>query len=100
MALPLPFPRQGESTGSHLLLQRIFDRGPDGSAAYLDDMIPRENWKDMKYDADKKAWVVAIELDPDAGQIDLFSNHRKTITYKFRKYPTYISSPYTRVTLK
>ena len=78
----------------------IFDRGPDGSAAYLDDMIPRENWKDMKYDADKKAWVVAIELDPDAGQIDLFSNHRKTITYKFRKYPTYISSPYTRVSLK
>ena len=78
----------------------IYDRGPDGSAAYLEDMIPRDNWKDMKYDPDKKAWTVTIDLKADASQIDFFSNHRKTISHKFRKYPTYISSPYTRVTLK
>jgi hypothetical protein len=78
----------------------IFNRGPDGSAAYLDDMIPRENWKDMKYDPGRKAWTVTIDLGFDANQIDFFSNHRKTISYKSRNYPTYISSPYTRVTLK
>jgi hypothetical protein len=43
---------------------------------------------------------VTIDLGFDANQIDFFSNHRKTISYKSRKYPTYISSPYTRVTLK
>ena len=54
----------------------------------------------MKYDSDKKAWTVKIDLKADASQIDFFSNHRKTISHKFRKYPTYISSPYTRLTLK
>ncbi len=78
----------------------IYDRGDDGSAAYLEDMIPNENWGDMKYDREKKAWTVAIELDSKAGRIDFFSNHRKTISYHDRKYPTYISSPYTRVSLK
>ena len=49
---------------------------------------------------DKKAWAVEIDLEAKAVRIDFFSNHRKTITYKFRKYPTYISSPYTRVSFK
>ena len=63
-------------------------------------MTPRENWDNMKYEPDKRAWTVAIKLDPDVRRIDFFSNHRKTITYKFRKYPTYIPSPYTRVSFK
>jgi len=78
----------------------MYNRGPDGSAAYINDMIPENQWKDMQFDADKNAWTVSIDLKLNASRIDFFSNHRKTITYRAKKYPTYISSPYTRVSLK
>ncbi len=77
----------------------IYDRGPDGSGAYLHDMIPSDQWKEMEFDVRKKAWVVEIALEADASRIDFFSNHRKIITYESMTYPTYISSPYTRVNL-
>ena len=35
-----------------------------------------------------------------ASHIDFYSNHRKTIRYRAESYPTYISSPYTRVAVR
>ncbi len=77
----------------------IFDRGPDASPAYLQDLIPSENWKDMIYDKEKKAWTVEIKLDKSASHIDVYSNHQKTLSINGGTYPTAISSPYTRVKL-
>ena len=76
------------------------DRGPDGSIAYIRDLFPEDQWKDMTPDPARNAWTATIELDPKASTIDLFSNHRKTITYHSTEYHTYISSPYTRVVLR
>ena len=47
----------------------------------------------MIYDIAKNAWTVEIGLKADASYIDFFSNHRKTIQYKSKDYPTYISNP-------
>jgi len=77
----------------------IFDRGPDGSAAYLEQLFPEKNWKDMTYDKSGKAWTVEIALDKNAGHVDVFSNHQKTLTINGKEYTTAISSPYTRVKL-
>ncbi|NQT89302.1 hypothetical protein HQ560_21215 [bacterium] len=89
-------PGSGETSGR---IFWMFDRGPDGSAAYINKMIPDGQWKDMKHDAGKKHWTVEIELDHGASHIDFFSNHGKTLQYKSQGYRTYISSPYTRVAL-
>jgi hypothetical protein len=77
----------------------IFDRGPDASSAYLEDMIPEKNWKDMTRDKAGKAWTVEIDLDKNARCIDVFSNHQKTLSISGKEYTTAISSPYTRVDL-
>ena len=78
----------------------MYDRGPDGSAAYIRETFPEEQWKDMKFDAGKKAWTVEIDLAAGASRIDFFSNHRKTIRHGSEKHSSYLSSPYTRVELK
>ncbi len=78
----------------------MFDRGPDGSAAYITDTFPDEQWKDMKFDSDKNAWTAEIDLALGASRIDFFSNHRKTIRHGSEKHSSYLSSPYTRVSLK
>lgn len=78
----------------------IYNRPPDGSPKYLSELIPQENWADMEYDKQQGVWKASVDLDPDAARIDFFSNHRKTIHYQGRTYPTYISCPYTRVELK
>jgi hypothetical protein len=75
----------------------MYDRGPDGSAAYIRELFPDDQWQAMKCDARKNVWTAEIDLDASASHIDFFSNHRKTIRYKSKDYPTYISSPYTRV---
>jgi hypothetical protein len=77
----------------------IFDRGPDASSAYLENMIPEKNWKDMTRDKANKAWTVEIDLDKSARHIDVFSNHQKTLTINGKEYVTAISSPYMRVKL-
>jgi hypothetical protein len=77
----------------------MYNRAPDGSIAYIRELFPDDQWKEMAYDADKNVWAVEIDLEANASHIDFFSNHRKTIRYKSRSYPTYISSPYTRVRL-
>ena len=89
-------PGSGETSGR---IWWMYDRGPDGSAAYISEMIPDDQWKDMTFDARKRTWTVEIELKQGASHIDLFSNHGKTLRYKSQNYRTYISSPYTRVVL-
>ena len=78
----------------------MYDRGPDGSAAYIRETFPAKQWKDMKFDSVKNAWTAEIDLDADASRIDFFSNHRKTIRHGPEKHSSYLSSPYTRVALK
>jgi len=77
----------------------MYNRHIDGSAAYLEELFPEDQWKDMKYSSKDKAWTAEIELPDDVSHIDFFSNHRKTLQRSATKYPTYISSPYTRVQL-
>lgn len=89
-------------TGSQAESGRIwwmYDRGPEGSAAYLWQPIPEDQWKDMEFDSEKGVWTAEIELDANASHIDFFSNHGKTLHYNSRDYRTYLSSPYTRVYL-
>lgn len=76
----------------------MYDRGPDGSNAYLRDLFPDDQWKEMQRNGD--IWTAEIALRPGAKHIDFFSSHRKTIPYKSTDYSTYISCPYTRVMLK
>ena len=77
----------------------MYDRGPDGSAAYLGELIPDDQWQEMKGAASRNVWTTEIALKPNVSRIDFFSNHRKTIRYWGRPLPTYMSSPYTRVEL-
>ena len=89
-------PNSGEETGR---IWWIYDRGPDGSPRYLQELIPDENSKQMTHDTKQGVWTTEIKLDSSASRIDLFSNHRKILKYREFSYPTYISSPYTRVEL-
>ena len=78
----------------------MFDRGPDGSAAYIDELFPRNQWKDMTFDTRTHTWNASIPLMRGATRIDFFSNHLKTITYRSVDYASYRSSPYSRVPLR
>lgn len=97
MRVAVQFP-PGEKTESGRIWW-IYDRGIDGSAAYLRDKFPDDQWAAMKWDGTKVAWTAEIVLKEGAGTIDFFSNHRRTSKYRGVNYPTYISSPYTRVDL-
>ena len=77
----------------------MFDRGPDGSAAYINELFPSDQWKDMTGDSKTNSWSTAIPIETGASHIDFFSNHRKTVTYRSVNYSSYRSSPYTRVSL-
>jgi hypothetical protein len=77
----------------------MFDRAPDGSPAYLSELIPNENVSEMQYDPTLNAWTAKIPIKPGVSRVDFFSNHRKTIRHKNESYATYLSSPYTRVQL-
>jgi hypothetical protein len=76
----------------------MYDRGPDGSKAYLRDKFPDDQWKDMTRDGD--VWTAVIEMQDGASHIDFYSNHGKTLNYNGQRYRTYISSPYTRITIE
>jgi hypothetical protein len=75
----------------------IFDRAPDGSPNYIAQMIPDDQTMEMK--KMKGSWTATIPLSSTAKRIDFFTNHRKTLSYHKNAYKTYISSPYTRVSL-
>ena len=78
----------------------IYNRAPDGSAAYLAETLPAEQWKEMKSVAGGNTWTTTIELASNKARIDFFSSHRKTIGYRGRLFPSFISCPYTRVELR
>ena len=71
----------------------MYDRGPDGSAWYLYDLFPEDNWMTMT--GRGSTWNASIELEPDRSFIDLVTTH--TVTVDERAIP--ISAPYTRVEL-
>lgn len=89
-------PDSGEESGR---IWWINDRGPDGSPRYLKELIPNENTKEMVRHAEQGTWTAEIKIDSATSRIDLFSNHRKTLHFREQRYPTYLSSPYTRVEL-
>ncbi len=78
----------------------IYNRAPDGSAAYLAETFPADQWKEMKSVAGGNTWTTTIELASNKARIDFFSSHRKTIRYRGRPFPSFISCPYTRVELR
>ena len=78
----------------------MYNRHPDGSAKYLEELFPDDQWLEMEYNSKDEAWTAEIELPKDVSHIDFFSNHKKILQRLSTKYPTYISSPYTRVRLK
>ncbi len=78
----------------------MFDRGTDGSAAYLHELFPDDQWLEMTAGKKMGIWKSEIPLTSSAKTIDFFSNHRKTISYKGEDYPSYLSSPYSRISLK
>ena len=77
----------------------MYDRAPDGTTDYLKEPFPADQLKEMYYNATEKSWILNLELESGHNHIDLFSNHRKTISYKGKTYATYLSSPYTRISL-
>lgn len=78
----------------------IYDRGPDGSAAYIRELFPDDQWADMKQAESAGAWTVEIPIKGSHQTIDFFSNHKKTLKYRGEDLQTYLSSPYQRVNLK
>ena len=78
----------------------MYDRGPDGSAAYLGELFPEDQSAPMKFQAKDNSWNFTLPREAGKKHIDFFSNHRKAIRRNGRAYNTYISSPYTRVSLR
>jgi hypothetical protein len=78
----------------------MYDRGPDGSAAYIAELFPEDQAAPMKFNPAQNSWSVTLALKQGPKHIDFFSNHRKRIVRSGGAYNTYISSPYTRVVLK
>ena len=76
----------------------LYNRAPDGSPQYLQKLIPDDQTKQMTRSGNG-IWTTEIVLDSAATRIDIFTNHRKTFSYRGRAYRTYISSPYTRIYL-
>ncbi len=91
------FPEKSSSESGRIWW--IFDRAPDGSPNYLNELIPNENVSEMQYDPTQDAWTAEIPMKPSISRVDFFSNHRKTIRHNHESYATYLSSPYTRVEL-
>jgi hypothetical protein len=73
----------------------MYDRHPGGSAPFLWERIPDDQWMDMTFDVQEGAWTATIPLEPAASTIEFFSNHG-LVVYGFQ---TYLSSPYTRAEL-
>jgi hypothetical protein len=89
-------PGSGENSGR---IFWMYDRAPEGSVAYLKELLPEDQWKEMAYE-EEEAWIVEIALPDQAASIDFFSTHGKVVHRKSNTYQTYLSSPYTRVKLE
>ncbi len=77
----------------------MYDRAPDGSEAYLGELLPDENWIKMESDSTGRVWKASIPLKSNRKHLDFFTVHGKRIQYGGVSYPTAISSPYVRVEL-
>ena len=73
----------------------MYDRPPAGSAPFLHERIPENQWADMERDPRTGSWTATIPLQEGASRVDFFSNHGKMVN----GYQQYLSSPYTRVEL-
>ena len=73
----------------------MYNRAPAGSAPFLHERIPEDQWADMKRDPKTSSWTATIPLQEGASRVDFFSNHGKVVN----GYKQYLSSPYTRVKL-
>jgi hypothetical protein len=89
-------PESGEESGR---IWWIADRPIDGSPGYLSQLIPDKNSAEMTFTEATNSWVATIEFNPGVKRVDVFSSHRKTVSYHGKPYATYISSPYTRVAI-
>ena len=92
------FPKGGKAESGRIWW--MYDRGPDGSAAYIAELFPEDQAAPMKLNPAQNSWSVTLALKQGPKHIDFFSNHRKRIVRSGGAYNTYISSPYTRVVLK
>ena len=72
----------------------MYDRGPDGSAWYLYDLIQEDNWAMMT--GSGSTWTASIPLESGRNTIDLVTTH--TVTVDGNVVP--ISAPYTRVVIE
>jgi hypothetical protein len=88
-------PGSGENSGR---IFWMFDRAPEGSTAYLQELFPEDQWKEMA--REEGSWTAEIALPGEAASIDFFSTHGKEIYRKRRAYQTYLSSPYTRAKIR
>lgn len=73
----------------------IYDRAVAGSAPFLHEPIPDDQWMDMQRDPKTGSWTAAIPLQEGASRVDFFTNHG----HMANGYKQYLSSPYTRVEL-
>jgi hypothetical protein len=73
----------------------MYDRAPAGSAPFLHERIPEDQWADMERDPKTGSWTATIPLQEGASRIDFFSNHG----HMANGYKQCLSSPYTRVEL-
>ena len=73
----------------------MYDRYPGGSAPFLWERIPDDQWMDMTFAVQEGAWTATIPLDPAASSIEFFTNQGLVVD----GFQTYRSSPYTRVGL-
>lgn len=90
-------PNSGDENGR---IWWVFDRAPDGSPNYINELIPNENSAKMTRDPEHGAWTASIQIDPKASRIDFFTNHRKIVRYGEKAYATYLSCPYTRLSYR
>ena len=91
LEVTVTFPAGGEPEESKIFW--MYDRGPDGSAWYLYDVFPEENWAEMS--GSESTWTASIPIESGHTSIDLVTTH--TVTVGDNIIP--ISAPYTRVEL-
>lgn len=91
LEVTVTFPEGGVPEESKIFW--MYDRGPDGSAWYLYDLFPEENWAEMS--GSESTWTASIPIESGHTSIDLITTH--TVTVGDNIIP--ISAPYTRVEL-
>ena len=89
LEVAVTFSEGGEPEDSRIFW--MYDRGPDGSAWYLYELFPEDNWLTMS--GNGSTWTASITLEAGRSSIDLVTTH--TVTLPEGVMP--ISAPYTRV---